>query len=135
MAPFEIGQRFQVLARGPVPDPDAIADALRLGVSKSYVDVVSDGADLELLHVSGVDVRIWSPDFVVEMNDVCEIQRWLPGCVAVGDAWGLFIVECGAGLMAFGPGALDPEEGRRIGPGLLALLAGELGELLGESAT
>ncbi len=124
-----VGPSFRVLARGVAPSAADLAAAVALGASAHYVAVVADGADLELLHESGVDVRIWAPDWLVQANAAYDVPHRLPGFVAVGDAYGDFLVEGPAGLGAVGPGALDPDEVRPVARDLDDLLGGSLGDL------
>ena len=124
-------EAFHVLARGDAPSAHDIRRAVSLGVSESYVEWIQGGADLELEHTSGLDVRIWAPDGLVEMNAAYDVRNQLGGGVAIGDAFGLFLVERQDGLFAVGAGALDAGELRIVAADLNAMLsAGELGELL-----
>lgn len=125
---LDISPRFRLLARGAVPATDDLLQATRLGTSSYYVEAVQDGADIELEHEAGLDVRIWSPEWVVEMNEIHDVRARVDG-VAVGDADGLFLIERENGLFAVGPGALDPDELRFVAPNLGALLGGSLGKL------
>lgn len=125
----DVGPPFRVLARGAAPSAAQIAAAVALGVSTQYIRLVTRGADIELMHETGIDVRIWAPDWVVRANAAYDVPRRLPGFVAIGDAYGDFLVEGPAGLGAVGPGALDPDEVRPVARDLDDLLGGSLGEL------
>lgn len=123
-----IGQAFRVLARGTAPTRGSIRAAMALGASEDYLRAVELGADLELEHESGLDVRIWAPSGVLEMNDVYDIPRQVGG-LAIGDADGLFLVERPDGLYAVGAGALEPDSLRFVASDLSELLSGVLGRL------
>lgn len=124
-----IDRSFRVLARGPVPTEDAVLLAVELGASSDHQTLVPGGADIELEHESGLDVRIWSPDGLVEMNEAHQVQTRLGSGLAVGDADGRCLVERPDGIFAVGWGATDPSELRLVTPDLNSMLNGELGVL------
>ena len=125
---LDLSPYFRVLARGPVPSGDDLLRAAHLGASSYYAEAVRDGADLELEHETGLDVRIWSPEWLVEMNEVHDVRARVDG-IAVGDADGLFLIERANGLFAVGPGALDPDELRFVARDLADFFGGTLGKL------
>lgn len=124
-----IGRNFRVLARGPMPSEGALRLARQMGASLDYQEIVVDGADVELQHDSGIDIRIWSPAGVVEMNKAHDVRSRLGSGLAVGDADGLCLIERADGIFVVGWGAMDPAELQFVAVDLRSMLGGDLGGL------
>jgi hypothetical protein len=68
--------------------------------------------EVEVL-VDGIGcIRFWSPDGVLEMNAAHDLQRYIPGGVAIGDDEGEAVyvfMEGGSGLGLYRTSFSDPE--------------------------
>jgi hypothetical protein len=131
MAPLHTS--FAVVADPEVVSDDEVATLEAHGVSEPARRWIAQLAGAELDHVSGLDLRLWTPARIREMDEAYGISARIPTAVAIGAAGSHFLLELRhptAGVYAAGPGALAYEEltllapsvddffGRGIGPEL-----------------
>ena len=97
-----------------------------------YLEVVKVATEVEILVDGSKYIRIWSPPGCIEMNEEYEIQRYLPGSLAIGDdEGGKAIVAMdgpnGEGIYLADFGDLDPGSVKFIAPSLEKLLIDGIG--------
>lgn len=125
-----LDDRFSIGARERPSTAAEIAVLARFSprsLPDDYLELLQEASEVEIL-VNGIDyVRFWGADGAVEMNTAYEIQRHLPGALAIGDDEGgkAFILMdglSGAGLYRVPFGALATEEAVYISGSITGLL-------------
>lgn len=102
---------------------EELEQARALGVSEKGLAWIESLADAELMHTSGLDVSLWAPSRLADMNDAYAIRERIPHGVGVGSAGSHFLIEVEGVLYAAGPGALAMED--------MTLLAEDIDDFLG----
>ncbi len=110
MTPRELDPSFSVLVPAEPVTPAALEQARALGVSEKSLAWIESLASAELMHTSGLDVSLWAPSRLMEMNAAYAIRERIPRGVGVGAAGSHFLVEVDGALYAAGPGALAMED-------------------------
>ena len=127
--PIEIGTNFRIAAyRSPASehDIDRLNAFSPLSIPADYFSLVRKMTDVEVYFGDDIFIRIWGPSRCLEINEAYEIQRNLPGSVAVGDDEGgsaLIYMQAhkGFGLYLSGFGALDAEGVEFLAPSITML--------------
>lgn len=134
MSPLKrLDSRFSVRAAEPAATVDeieqlcAFAAALRRALPGDDLDVLRAATDVEILVEQRGCIRLWSPEGVLEMNAAHDVQRYIPGGLAIGDdeggmAFVLMTGREGPGLYRLSFSDPDPDEAVFIASSLAALL-------------
>jgi hypothetical protein len=110
----------------------AFAESVGRPLPSDYVELLHHATEIEIDVEGRGYVRIWSPSGVVELNGAYNIQKYLPGALAVGDDEGgkvfvLMVGERGPGIYRSSFADPDPGEAVYIAPSFEALLGRGVG--------
>lgn len=126
----DLDHSFQIAAAEDASSEAEIAALTafsEIPVPPEYVSIIRRHAELEL-SVSGTGyLRIWGAGGCVEMNEAYQIQKYIPGSLAIGDDGGgnvLLYTAGEAGLYAVPLNDLGTDGLTRIADSLAALLVG-----------
>lgn len=134
MSPLKrLDRRFSVRAAEPAASVDEIerlsvfAAALRRALPGEYLDFLRAATEVEILVEQRGCIRLWSPAGVLEMNAAHDVQKYIPGGLAIGDdeggmAFVLMTGREGPGLYRLSFSNPAPDEAVFIGPSLADLL-------------
>lgn len=122
--------RFQIAAYEPLASEEDIEKLRRFSsipVPADYIDVVESMTEVEILLGGKKYIRIWGPTGSIEMNQVYDIQRYIPRSLAIGDDEGgsaliLMTGKEGYGLYKVGFGDLGSDDAEFVSHSLQELL-------------
>ncbi|GKQ97318.1 SMI1/KNR4 family protein [Aeromonas hydrophila] len=133
---FNLNERYSLDAYKPASTVDDII-ALHnyfsgVDIPQEYIDFITQLTEAEILVLDGSYVRIWSAIGCIEMNSAYNIQKYIPGSIAIGDDEGGKVVfyangKEGFGLYKVGFGDLDINAAEWISPSLVSFLIDGIG--------
>lgn len=133
---FNLNERYSLDAYKPASTVDDII-ALHnnfsgIDIPQEYIDFITQLAEVEILIFDESYVRIWSAIGCIEMNSAYNIQKYIPGSIAIGDDEGGKVVfyangKEGFGLYKVGFGDLDINSAEWISPSLVSFLIDGIG--------
>lgn len=86
---FNLNERYSLDAYKPASTVDDII-ALHnyfsgIDIPQEYIDFITQLTEAEILILDESYVRIWSAIGCIEMNSAYNIQKYIPGSIAIGD--------------------------------------------------
>jgi len=128
---FKLHNKFRLDVYKPASNNSDISEMKNhfkdITIPDEYIVFVSQMAEAEILVMGESYIRIWGAAGCVEMNDVYNIQKYIPNSLAIGDDEGGKVIlyvsgQNGYGLYQVGFGNLDANDAEFISPSLTELL-------------
>lgn len=103
-----------------------------IDVPEEYLFFISKVSEVEILVKNETYIRLWGAEGCMEMNEAYNIQKYMPGALAIGDDEGgqaIFYAKGknDYGLYKVGFGNLDIDDAVFISPSLYELLINGVG--------
>ena len=97
-------------------------------VPQEYVELVSEGTEIQLQDATGRYFRIWGPSGCIEMDEAYGISQRIPNAISIGDDGGGQVIfyhhgSHGFGVYCVGYGNLDADDAIWIAPTLIDVLS------------
>lgn len=133
---FNLNEKYSLDAYKPASTTDDII-ALHnyfpnINIPQEYISFITQLTEAEILTLDESYVRIWSAIGCMEMNSAYNIQKYIPGAIAIGDDEGGKVVfyangKEGFGLYKVGFGDLDINVAEWTSPSLINFLIDGVG--------
>lgn len=133
---FNINAKYKIDVHKPASTADEILELKKyfhgVNIPQEYISFISQMTEAEILVLNETYIRIWGATGCVEMNAEYNIQKYIPGAIAIGDDEGGKVIfyangKEGSGLYKVGFGDLDIDAAEFISPSLVDLLVDGVG--------